>query len=358
MEEETEMETIKGPALFIGQFADDTAPFNTLPGIAGWAANLGFKGVQLPAWDARFIDIAKAADSKDYADTINGTLADAGVQLTDLASHIQGQLCAVHPAHDSWLDGLAPPEVRGNPKARQQWALDQMRLCIRASRNLGLTTLGTFSGTLLWPYWYPFPQRPEGLVDTGFAELARIWRPLLDEADQNGIDICFEIHPMEDLFDGSTFELFLEKLDGHARCQINYDPSHLLKQGLDYLEFIDIYHERIKTCHIKDSEFRPNGRQGFLSGMQPWLKRAARDRSLGDGQTDFRSIFSKFTEYGFPGWAVYEWECCIKSPEQGAREGAEFIKRHIIETTTKVFDDFAGTITDQAANRAMLGLDA
>ncbi|MEM9388386.1 MAG: sugar phosphate isomerase/epimerase [Pseudomonadota bacterium] len=350
------MHTIKGPGLFIGQFADDVAPFNTLPGMASWAADLGFKGLQLPSWDPRFIDVAKAAESATYCDETNGVLVDAGVQITDLASHIQGQLCAVHPAHDLWLDGLAPEHVRGNPAARQAWAVEQLMTCLTASKNLGLTTLGTFPGTLLWPYWYPFPQLPDGLVNEGYDELARIWRPILDHADAQGIDLCFEIHPMEDLFDGTTFEIFLEKVDNHPRCQINYDPSHLLKQGLDYLEFIDIYHERIKTCHVKDSEFNPTGRQGFLSGMQPWLNRAARDRSLGDGQTDFKGIFSRFTQYEFPGWAVYEWECCIKSPEQGAREGAEFIKRHIIETTTKVFDDFAGTQSDRAANRQMLGL--
>src|SRR5579871_12512 len=350
------MKTIKGPGLFIGQFVDDKEPFNTLAGMAQWASRLGFKGLQLPAWDPRFIDIKKAAESDTYCSEINGTLAKQGLKFTDMASHIQGQLCAVHPAHDQWLDGLAPAQVRNNPRARQAWAVDQVKTCLTASRKLGLTTMGTFTGTLLWPFWYPFPQRPQGLVEDGFAELARIWRPILDHADKEGIDVCFEIHPMEDVFDGTTFEMFLDAVDGHRRCNINYDPSHFLKQGLDYIAFIDIYHERIKTCHVKDSEFNPDGRQGFLGGYQPWLKRAARDRSLGDGQTDFKTIFAKFAEYDFPGWAVYEWECCIKSPEQGAREGAEFIKRHIIETTEKVFDDFAGAKGDVAGNRAMLGL--
>jgi len=347
--------TIKGPALFIGQFADDVEPFNTLEGMAKWASALGYCGMQLPSWDVRFIDIEQAATSQTYCGEINGMLASHGMQITDLASHIQGQLCAVNPAHDLWLDGLAPEKVRGNRDARQAWAIEQVKTCITASNKLGLTTMGTFSGSLLWPYWYPFPQRPEGLVEEGFAELARIWCPILDHADANGIDICFEIHPMEDLFDGATFDRFLEAVDNHPRCCINLDPSHLLKQGLDYLAFIDIYHERIKTCHVKDSEFNPTGKQGFLGGYLNWVDRAARDRSLGDGQTDFKSFFSKLTQYGFPGWAVYEWECCLKSPEQGAREGAEFIRRHIIETTDKVFDDFAGG-ADRQHNRAMLGL--
>ena len=350
------MRTIKGPGLFIGQFADEKPPYNTLPAIAKWAAGLGFKGLQLPTWDARFIDIAKAAESDGYCSELKGIMSDAGLVITDMAAHLQGQLCAVHPAYDSWMDGLCPPDVRGNPAARQAYAVEQMKICITASRRLGLTELGTFSGALLWPFCYPFPQRPDGLVEEGFAELARIWKPILDHADHEGVDLCFELHPMEDLFDGITFEMFLEQVGNHPRCNINYDASHFIKQGMDYVQFIDFYHERIKGCHIKDAEFNPTGKQGFYSGYLPWLKRAARDRSLGDGQVDFGRIFSKLTEYDFAGWAVYEWECCMKHPEDGAREGAAFIREHIIRVTDKVFDDFAGGKGDRASNRVMLGL--
>ena len=141
-----------------------------------------------------------------------------------------------------------------------------------------------------------------------------------------------------------------------TRTAINYDPSHFVLQQLDYLEFIDIYHERIKALHIKDAEFRPTGRQGVYSGYQPWIDRAGRFRSLGDGQVDFGAIFSKMAQYGYDSWAVLEWECCIKHPEQGAAEGAEFIKKHIIRVTEKAFDDFAGSATDPEQLRRMLGL--
>jgi len=256
------MRTIKGPGLFIGQFADEKPPFNTLPSIANWAKGLGFAGLQLPTWDARFIDIKKAAESSAYTDEIKGIMSDAGLVVTDMASHIYGQLVAVHPAYDTWMDGLCPPDVRGNPAARQAWAIDMMKASITASRRLGLTELGTFSGALVWPFCYPFPQRPDGLVDDAFDELARLWKPLLDHADSEGVDLCFELHPMEDLFDGVTFEMFLEKVGNHKRCNINYDASHFIKQGLDYVEFIDFYHERIKGCHVKDAEFNPTGKQG------------------------------------------------------------------------------------------------
>ncbi|WP_431860666.1 sugar phosphate isomerase/epimerase family protein [Azospirillum sp.] len=350
------MKTIKGPAIFLAQFAGDAAPFNSLPAIGTWAAGLGFKGVQIPSWDGRLFDLARAAESKGYCDEVKGTLAEAGVQVTELSTHLQGQLVAVHPAYDEAFDGFAAPEVRGNPRARQEWAVNQLMLAAKASANLGLTAHVTFSGALAWPYLYPWPQRPAGLIETAFDELAKRWRPILDAFDAAGVDLCYEIHPGEDLFDGATFEMFLERVGNHPRCNILYDPSHFVLQQLDYLGYIDVYHERIKMFHVKDAEFNPSPRQGVYSGYQPWIDRAGRFRSLGDGQVDFGGIFSKLTQYGFDGWAVLEWECCMKHPEQGAAEGAHFIEAHIIRVTEKAFDDFAGAGTDLAANRRMLGI--
>jgi len=350
------MKTIKGPAIFLAQFAGDAAPFDSLDAIAGWAASLGYKGIQIPSWDGRLFDLKKAADSKGYCDEVRGVAAEHGLVVTELSTHLQGQLVAVHPAYDEAFDGFAAPEVRGNPKARQAWAVEQMMLAARASQNLGLTAHATFSGALAWPFVYPWPQRPAGLVETAFDELARRWRPILDAFDAAGVDVCYEIHPGEDLFDGTTFEMFLERVNNHPRANILYDPSHFVLQALDYLDYIDIYHERIKMFHVKDAEFNPTGRQGVYSGFQPWINRAGRFRSLGDGQVDFGGIFSKLTQHGFDGWAVLEWECCLKHPEDGAREGAEFIAAHIIRVTERAFDDFAGAGTDEAANRRMLGI--
>jgi sugar phosphate isomerase/epimerase len=350
------MKTIKGPAIFLAQFAGDAAPFNNLAAIAGWAAGHGYKGVQLPSWDARLFDLARAAESTGYCDEVKGTLKNAGVELTELSTHLQGQLVAVHPAYDTAFDGFAAPEVRGRPAARQAWAVNQLLLAAKASRNLGLKAHVTFSGGLAWPFVYPWPQRPAGLVETAFDELARRWTPILDAFDEAGVDVCYEIHPGEDLHDGITYEMFLEQVNNHARCNILYDPSHFLLQQLDYLQFIDIYHERIRMFHAKDAEFNPSGRQGVYSGFQPWINRAGRFRSLGDGQVDFGGIFSKLTQYGFDGWAVLEWECCIKDSEQGAKEGAAFIESHIIQVAGRAFDDFAASGVDQAANRQLLGL--
>ena len=350
------MKTIKGPAIFLAQFATDDAPFDSLDSIAKWAADLGFKGVQIPSWDARLFDLAQAAESKAYCDDMRAMLETHGIQVTELSTHLQGQLVAVHPAYDSMFDGFAAPDVRGNPDARQRWAVEQLLLAAKASANLGLTEHATFSGALAWPYFYPWPQRPAGLVEAAFDELAKRWRPILDAFDAVGVNLCYEIHPGEDLHDGITFEMFLERVDNHPRCNMLFDPSHYVLQALDYLQHLDIYHERIKMFHVKDAELNPTGRQGVYGGYQSWVDRAGRFRSLGDGQVDFRGIFSKLAHYDFDAWAVLEWECCLKHPEDGAREGAQFIADHIIRVTERAFDDFADADIDADTNRALLGL--
>jgi sugar phosphate isomerase/epimerase len=351
------MKTIQGPAIFLAQFAGDAAPFNTLDNIARWAASLGYKGVQMPSWDGRLFELKRAAESKTYCDEVLGILSRHGLFLTELSTHLQGQLVAVHPAYDLAFDGFAPGQVRGNRQARQEWAMEQLRLAAKASASLGLKAHATFSGALAWPYVYPWPQRPAGLIDTAFEELSARWRPILNTFEEAGVDLCFEIHPGEDLHDGATFEMFLDRVKNHPRCHVLFDPSHFVLQQLDYLQFIDLYHQHIKIFHVKDAEFHPSGRQGVYGGYQPWIDRAGRFRSPGDGQVDFTRIFSKLTQYGFEGWAVLEWECCIKSRDQGAAEGAPFIARHIIQAAASSFDDFASSGIDQAANRRMLGLD-
>jgi len=350
------MTTIKGPAIFIAQFIGDEAPFNTLEGICTWAKNLGYKGIQLPTLDARFIDLKKAAESKTYAEELKGTINLYGLEITELSTHLQGQLVAVNPVYDQLFDGFAPEQYRNNPKARQEWAVQQLKYAAKASQNLGLNASVTFSGALLWPMVYPWPQRPAGIVETAFDELAKRWKPILDVYEDCGIDLCYEIHPGEDLHDGITYEMFLDKVNNHNRACLLYDPSHFVLKCLNYLEYIDLYHERIKMFHVKDAEFNPTGKQGVYGGYQNWIDRAGRFRSLGDGQVDFKGIFSKLTQYNYTGWAVLEWECALKHPEDGAREGAVFIKDHIIRVTEKAFDDFAASGSDDAFNRKILGI--
>ena len=350
------MKTIKGPAIFLAQFAGDQKPFNNLKNICKWAKDLGYKAVQIPAWDQRLIDIVKAGESKTYCDEINGIVNDAGLEISELATHLQGQLVASHYAYDKMFDAFAPKELHGNTKGRTEWAVKQMKSAASASKNLGINVMASFSGSLLFHTIYPWPQRPAGLVDAGFKELAKRWKPILNHCKDNGVEVCYEIHPGEDLHDGVTFERFLKATNNHSSVKILYDPSHFILQQMDYLQYIDFYHEYIRMFHVKDAEFNPNGKSGVYGGYQDWIDRPGRFRSPGDGQIDFKSIFSKLSQYNFDGWAVLEWECCIKSPEQGAKEGVKFINDHIINVTKQSFDDFAGTATSQDDINEILGL--
>ena len=349
------MKTIKGPAIFLAQFMGD-APFDTLENACKWMADAGYKGVQIPSDNPVCIDLKLAAESQDYCDEYLGKCKEWGVEVTELSTHIQGQLVAVHPAYDTAFDAFAPEHLHGKPDDRQKWAVEQVMFAGKASQRMGLKNSVSFPGALVWPFMYPWPQRPAGLVEEGFKELAKRWRPILDYYDECDVNVCYEIHPGEDLHDGVTFERFLEEVDGHSRCNILYDPSHFILQQLDYLSFIDHYHDRIKMFHVKDAEFRPNGKSGVYGGYQGWVERPGRFRSLGDGQIDFKGIFSKLSAYDFDGWAVVEWECALKHNQDGAREGAKFVNDHIIRVTDKAFDDFAGGAADTETNRKMLGL--
>ncbi|MWL72586.1 TIM barrel protein [Escherichia coli] len=337
---------MKGPGIFLSQFIGGQPPFNTLDGLAGWAAEKGYKALQIPCNHPAIFDVAQAAASQTYCDEIRGKLAEFGLEVSELSTHLEGQLIAVNPVYDDAFDHFAPQAVRGNAGARQAWATQTLKQAAVASARLGLTAHATFSGSLAWPWMYPWPPHNEARFRDAFNELARRWRPILDAFDEQGVNVCYEIHPGEDLHDGVTFERFLALVDNHPRCNMLYDPSHLLLQQMDYLAFIDHYHTRIKAFHVKDAEYRPNGRSGVYGGYQSWINRAGRFRSPGDGQVDFKGIFSKLTQYDYDGWAVLEWEGCLKDGDTGAREGREFISRHIIPVSARAFDDFAAGESD------------
>jgi sugar phosphate isomerase/epimerase len=328
---------IRGPGLFISQFIGAEPPFDELGDIAAWARDLGFKALQIPVADPRLKDLVGLSE-KDAVSRIEAVVAKTGLAISEIAAQRSGQLLAVHPAFDETMDVLASPEMRGRPAARQAQAEQDLRRAIARAAILGANKVVTFSGGLAWPFFYPYPPRPQGLIERAFDELARRWRPLLDEADRAGVDLCFELHPGQDLHDGATFERFLACVDHHPRLKINYDPSHFLLQQMDYLGFIDRYHARISAFHVKDAEFTPSAASGTYGGYQDWLDRPGRFRSVGDGQIDFRGIFDRLTGRGYDGWAVLEWECCLKNSDDGAREGARFIDDHIIRVSERSFD--------------------
>lgn len=352
------MKTIEGPGIFLAQFLKDEEPYNNLENICQWVSRLGYKFVQLPCWDPRVIDLKKAAESKDYCNDLNAKLEKMGLKISELAAHLQGQVIACNPQYGVAFDAFYPKGLL-NDKDRCEWSQNQLKMAVKASVNLGLKTIPTMSGGFLWPFVYPWPQRPKGLVEQATGELVKRWRPVLDFAKDNGVSFSYELHPASDVMDGLSFERFRAAAGDHEAVCIIYDPSHFVLQALDYLEFIRIYAEFIRSFHVKDAELRCDGRVGVYSGYAEWSQRAGRFRSLGDGQVDFSRVFTLLTELppeaaGIV--AVLEWECCVKDKVQGANEGAPFIERHIIQVTTEAFDDFAGGQTDPEKNKRILGL--
>ena len=176
------MKTVKGPGIFLAQFVDKQAPFNSLDGMCKWAADLGYKGIQIPTWETFLIDLDKAAESQTYCDELKGKINSYGLEITELSTHLQGQLVAVHSAYDLMFDNFAPEDCKNNPKKRTEWARAQLISAAKASGHLGLRAHATFSGSLLWHTWHPWPQRPNGLVEMGFKELADRWMPSSGEA--------------------------------------------------------------------------------------------------------------------------------------------------------------------------------
>jgi sugar phosphate isomerase/epimerase len=338
---------MKGPAIFLAQFLPPLGETITLQDMCKWAASLGYEGVQVPTWDKRIFDLELASESQDYCEEVMWICREAGVQISELSTHLQGQVVAAHPAYLEALNPLCPEHLADDMGAQREWGKQQLVCAAKASQRLGLTAHATFSGALLWHRVYPWPQRSDVLVAEAFAALAELWTPILDEFASAGVDLCFELHPGEDLHDGITFDRFLAAVNDHPRASILYDPSHFLLQQLDYIGFIDHYHDRIKAFHVKDAEFRPSAKAGLYGGYASWIDRPGRFSSLGDGQIDFKAIFSKFAQYGFDGWAVLEWECCLKHPDQGAEEGAPFIRNHFIKTTDRRFDDFSAGSSPQ-----------
>ena len=234
--------------------------------------------------------------------------------------------------------------MRGKPEARQAWAVEQMKYAAKASANLGLKAHATFSGALAWPYIYPWPQRPTGLVEAAFDELSKRWRPILDAFDTAGCDLCYEIHPGEDLHDGATFEMFLERVGNHPRCNLLFDPSHFVLQQLDYLAYIDLYHDRIKMFHATrtPSSILP----GEFACIR-WLPVVGRSRGTVPVAGRRAGQFPQHLLEADP--IRVRWLGCAgmgmlhQEPRAGSsREGAPFIKRHLIEAASRAFDDFRG----------------
>jgi sugar phosphate isomerase/epimerase len=349
------MTSVKGIALFIAQGWGKPG-WETLEQCAKSAAGLGYDGLQVPLWNDGPIDVELAATSTDYCQEQQGIATEAGCPIVELANHVEGQLVRCGAAYQPLFRGFAPKEIRGNWNEVTAWAQNRLKLSAKTTRNFGFDRVATFPGTSIFHTGYEWPQRPKGLVNAAFNALANAWRPVFETGDEVGVQFAFELHPMEELMDGSTFNRFKDHIGDRKSAKILADLSHRVLAGAtqENMEaFIRNHADDIIMWHVKDGEFIPTGESDAYGSYLPWQNRPGAFRSTGDGQIDHQRIFDLVgRELKLPVWATVEWECKTKGWSQGVREAVEFCRawlnqtqipeRTAAEVTNEVFDDFVG----------------
>lgn len=251
--------SVKGPAVFLAQ-GYGKANWKTLKECATTAASLDYKGLQAHLWNGGPVDLELAAGSKAYCEDLQAIASGAGCPIVELANHCDWQLVRCAPAYLKLHQWPAPEHLHGNATALAEWASTRAKMSVAAARNFGFDRVGGFSGTSIFHLVYPWPQRPKGLVEAAFRALAKAWLPIFDYAEKLGVDVCFELHPGEDLMDGDTFNQFLSYIKHHSRCNILLDLSHMVLGGMTnrhMLGFISTNKDRIRMFHVKDGEFIP-----------------------------------------------------------------------------------------------------
>lgn len=348
--------TLQGPAIFLAQGYGKPG-WSTLRECAESSAALGYKGMQVQLWEGGPVDTALASTSKDYCDEQQGIATEGGCPIVEGANHVEGQLVFTGPVYQDLFRGFAPQSLqKAHWSEVAQWAMVRMQQTVRAARNFGFDRVAAFPGTAIFHTMYEWPQRPKGLVTAAMNALAAAWQPVFDTADEVGVDIAFEVHPMEELHDAATFAQFKEHTNDHGRATVLLDLSHQVLAGMrqEHLEdFVRNLAEWIRMFHVKDAEFLPNGWSGAYGGYQPWKKRPGRFRSTGDGQIDYLAIFNLLKQLGITGlWSTVEWECAFKSWLQGVAEAATCVQ-HWMDgkaapptaepaASDDTFDDFVG----------------
>lgn len=314
----------------------------TLDVMAAKAAEFGFDGLELACW-GHHVDVFKAAEDKTYCKHILDTLAKHNLKMWAISNHLAGQL--VLDNNDHRTDDWVPADCRGDAEKKRKWAIEAMKKTGQAAKNLGVSIVNGFTGSPIWHYVYSFPPVPESEIEAGFAKLAELWGPILDEYKKLGVKFALEVHPTEIAFDIASAARALRALGGHEAFGFNYDPSHLIYQNVDYVAFIREFRDRIFHVHMKDCYVAPTpGRIGIFGGHTAFGTpgRAWDFRSLGRGSVDFEEIIRALNEIGYQGPLSVEWEDSGMDREHGAAEAAAFVKDIDFPPSAFAFDAHFG----------------
>jgi sugar phosphate isomerase/epimerase len=318
--------------LFTGQWAD-----LTLEELAQKAKSWGYDGLELACWGDHF-DVHQGAESKAYCDGRHALLAKYGLKCWAISNHLAGQL--VCDNNDARSEAFAPKETHGDPEKMRRWAIEAMKLTARAAANMGLKVVNGFTGSSIWHMLYSFPPVSPAMIDAGFKQFADLWNPILDVFDQVGVRFGLEVHPTEIAYDIHTARRALEALNNRTAFGFNFDPSHLLWQGIDPVKFLRAFPDRIYHVHMKDAITLLDGESSILASHLNFgdPRRGWDFRSLGHGAVNFEEIVRALNQLGYDGPLSVEWEDSGMDREHGAREAAEFVKRVDFKPSGRAFD--------------------
>ncbi len=318
--------------IFTGQWAD-----LSFEEMCRKAREMGYDGLEIACWGDH-MDVKRASEDPQYVADRKATLARYGLGCWALGAHLAGQ--CVGDLYDERLDNFAPPHVKGDPAKIREWAVQEMKYAARAARNMGCAVVTGFVGSPIWKFFYSFPQTSEEMIESAYREIVRLWTPILDEFDRNGVKFALEVHPTEIAFDFYTTERLLEAFGRRATLGLNFDPSHLLWQGVTPHLFLREFRDRVYHVHMKDVAVTRDGRAGVLGSHLPFgdRRRGWNFRSLGRGDVDFEEIIRELNDMDYTGPLSVEWEDSGMDREFGAKEALEFVRKLDFRPSAMAFD--------------------
>jgi len=298
---------------------------------------LGYEGIEIACW-GEHLDPKKAATDPKYVEERKGILEKYGLKTWALGCHIIGQL--VGDNYEKRLDGFAPPALAGKGEEMRAWAIQEMKYIAQAAKNMGAKTVTGFMGSPIWAYWYAFPGNPEEMIDQGFQRIVELWSPIFDEFDKCGVTFALEVHPTEIAFDYYTTERLFKAFKDRKTLGLNFDPSHLVWQGMSPHVFLRDFASKIYHVHMKDAAVTLDGRAGILGSFLQMgdTRRGWNFVSLGHGDINFDLIIRELNTMGYDGPLSVEWEDSGMNSEFGAREACEFTKKINFSPSDRAFD--------------------
>lgn len=314
-----------------GQFGD-----LSLEELCAMVSEMGYDGLELAAH--AHLNVSKVLEDDSYADEVRETLNRYGLKCQAISAHLAGQ--CVGDRWDPRLDNFAPAEYAGKPDKIRGWAVEEMKRAAYAAKKLGVSVVTGFMGSPIWAYWYSFPQTTEAMVNDGFDKIFRLWTPIFDVFDACGVKFALEVHPTEIAFDYYSIKRLLERFSHRGTLGINFDPSHLVWQGVDELAFLHDFADRVYHVHMKDVKMNRSGRAGILGSHLEFgdTRRGWNFVSIGHGDVDFDGIIRELNEMGYEGPLSIEWEDSGMDRVFGAKEALEYVRKMNFSPSEVAFD--------------------